>query len=156
MHILPKWFSGKESACQCRRCRFDPWIRKIPWKSKWQPTPVFLPGKSYGQRSLAGYSSWSCKDSDTTEQLSRTEHPHQSILLIGSKKSFETAHVLTNSHCSCCLAGAWSSLSLFSSSAWHQPLPGLPYSAVLLLISSSLTTGPCASWSFCLGLSSTG
>ena len=55
--------------------------------------------------------------SDTTEQLSRTEHPHQSILLIGSKKSFETAHVLTNSHCSCCLAGAWSSLSLFSSSA---------------------------------------
>ena len=53
---LPRWLSGKESACQCRRCGFNPWAGKIPWKRKWQPTPVFLPGKSYGQRSLAGYS----------------------------------------------------------------------------------------------------
>ena len=40
--------SGKKSACQCRRRkrhRFDPWVRKIPWRRKWQPTPVFLPGK---------------------------------------------------------------------------------------------------------------
>ena len=48
---LPLWLSGKESTCQCRRCRFNPWIRKIPWKRKWQPTPVFLPEESYGQRS---------------------------------------------------------------------------------------------------------
>ena len=75
-------------------------------------------------------------------RLSRTEHPHQSILLIGSKKSFENANVLNSSHNCCCLAWARSSLYLFSSSAWHQPLPGLPYSAILLLISSSLTTGP--------------
>ena len=58
--ICNKWgFPGgsdsKESACQCRRHRFDPWIGKIPWRRKWQPTPVFLPGKSNGQRSLAGY-----------------------------------------------------------------------------------------------------
>ena len=52
---LPWWLSGKESACQCRRLRFDPWVRKIPWRRKWQPTPVFLPGKSYGQRTLAGH-----------------------------------------------------------------------------------------------------
>ena len=55
---LPRWLSGKESACQCRRHRrrrFDPWVRKIP-RRDWQPTPVFLPGKSHGQRSLAGYS----------------------------------------------------------------------------------------------------
>ena len=45
----------KESACQCRRYGFHPWIRKIPWKRKWQATPVFLLGKSRGQRSLAGY-----------------------------------------------------------------------------------------------------
>ena len=45
----------KESACQCRRPRFNPWIRKIPWRRKKQPTPVFLPGKSHGQRGLAGY-----------------------------------------------------------------------------------------------------
>ena len=51
---LPWCLSGKESACQFRRCGFDPWVGKIPWRRKWQPTPVFLPGKSHGQRSLAG------------------------------------------------------------------------------------------------------
>ena len=43
-----------ESSCQCRRCGFNPWAGKIPWRRKWQPTPVFLPGESQGQRSLAG------------------------------------------------------------------------------------------------------
>jgi len=51
---LPWWLSGKELFCQCRRHRFHPWVRKIPQRRKWQPTPVFLPGKSHGQRSLAG------------------------------------------------------------------------------------------------------
>ena len=49
--------SGKESACQCRRCErrgLDPWLRKIPWGRPWQPTPVFLSGEAHGQRSLAG------------------------------------------------------------------------------------------------------
>ena len=67
---LPRWLSGKESACQCKRCRrleFDPWVRKIPWKRKWQSTPVFLPKKSHGQRSLVGYSPWGCKEWDTTD-----------------------------------------------------------------------------------------
>ena len=41
--------------------RFDLWVRKISWRSKWKPTPVFLPGKSHGQRSLVGCSSWGCK-----------------------------------------------------------------------------------------------
>ena len=45
---------------------FDPWVRKIPWRRKWQPTPVFLPGESYGQ-SLAGCSPWGHKESDTTD-----------------------------------------------------------------------------------------
>ena len=53
-----------------RRCSFHPWVRKIPWRSKWQPTPLFLPGKSHGQRSLASYTPWGHKESDTTEQLS--------------------------------------------------------------------------------------
>ena len=43
------------------RPRFDPWVGKIPWRMKWQPTPVFLPGKSHGQKNLAGYSPWGCK-----------------------------------------------------------------------------------------------
>ena len=45
---------------------FDPWVGKIPWRRKWQPTPVFLPGKCHGQRSLVGYSPWGCKESDMT------------------------------------------------------------------------------------------
>ena len=56
---LAWWLSGKEAACQCRRCRFNPWLWKIP-QSKRQPAPVFLPGKSHGQRSLSGYSPWGC------------------------------------------------------------------------------------------------
>ena len=58
------------SACQCRRCKrhgLDFWVRKIPWSRKCQPPPVFLSEKSHGQRSLAGYSPWGCKQSDTTE-----------------------------------------------------------------------------------------
>ena len=58
---LPLQLNVKESTCQCKRHEFDPWVWKIPWKRKWQPTPVFLPGKSHGQRSLMGYSPWSCK-----------------------------------------------------------------------------------------------
>ena len=61
---FPRWISGKEPASQCRshrRHQFDPWVGKIPWSKKWPPTLVFLPGKSYGQRSLACYSPWDCK-----------------------------------------------------------------------------------------------
>ena len=66
---LPGWRSGNESACQCRRHGFHPWVRKILWRRKWQLTPVFLPGKSHGQRSLEGCSPWDHKESDTTECL---------------------------------------------------------------------------------------
>ena len=52
---------GKESACQCRKQGFDPWVRKIPWRRKWLPTPVFLPGEFHGQRSQVGYHPQSCK-----------------------------------------------------------------------------------------------
>ena len=61
---LPRWLSGKESACQCRRRGkhgLDPWVGKTPWRRKWQPILVFLPGESHGQRSLVGYSPWGCK-----------------------------------------------------------------------------------------------
>ena len=51
---------------QCERPRFNPQVGKTPWRREWQPTPVFLPGKSHGQRSLAGYSPWSHKK-DTSE-----------------------------------------------------------------------------------------
>ena len=63
---------------QCRRCGFDPWVGKMPWRKKWQSTPVFLPGKSHGQRSLVGYGPWDCKESDnlvTKQQLQLTIKP---------------------------------------------------------------------------------
>ena len=59
--------SRKEPTCQFT---FDPWVGKIPWRRKWQPTPVFLPGKSHGQRSLAGYSPCGCKESNMIKWLS--------------------------------------------------------------------------------------
>ena len=64
-----RWCSGKESSCQCRRHKrlgFDPWAGEIPWR-KWQPTPVFLPGKFHGPRSLVGYSPQGHKESDMAE-----------------------------------------------------------------------------------------
>ena len=67
----------KESVCQCNRlgrCRFDPWVGKIPWSRKWQPLPVLLPGKSHGQRSLVGYSRWGWEESETTEHTLRYLH----------------------------------------------------------------------------------
>ena len=78
------WFSSKESAwkkkiiicLKCRRPRFDPWVRKIPWRSTWQPTLVLLPRDSHGQRSLAGYSPLGFAESDTTEVSSSSKLHH--------------------------------------------------------------------------------
>ena len=64
MYMLPLWLSSREAACQCRRHDFNPWVEKVPWRKKWQPTPVFLPEKSHGQRSLMDYSLWGCEHSD--------------------------------------------------------------------------------------------
>ena len=78
---LPGGASSKESTCQGRRLkrlRFNPWVRKIARRREWQPTPVFLPGKSHGPRGLAGYSPWGCKELDMTEQL--TKHTHSWII----------------------------------------------------------------------------
>ena len=70
---LPQWLSRQRIHLQCRRYRrhgFDPWVGKIPWRSKQQPIPIFLHEKSHGQRSLDGYSPKGHKESDMTEQLS--------------------------------------------------------------------------------------
>ena len=71
----PSWHSGKEPTCQCRRhkrCRFDPWVLTIPWRRKWQPASVFLPGKFQGQRSLEGYNG----ATKSQTQLSTHTHTH--------------------------------------------------------------------------------
>ena len=80
--------SGKELAYQCRRLNnfgFDTWVGKIPWRRAWQPTPIFLPEKSHGQKSLAGYSPWGHKELDMTEA---TYHHHIFISNISKRLIF--------------------------------------------------------------------
>ena len=89
---LPKC-SGKESACQCRRpkrLRFDPWVRKIPWRRKWQPAPIFLPGESHVQRNLMGYSPWGRK---RIRYDLAAEHAHTQFLLITYTYFTEDFHI---------------------------------------------------------------
>ena len=71
-------------ACQygrSERCRLDPWVGKILWIRKWQPTPVFLPGKFHGQKHLEGCSPWGHKQSNMTELLSGHTHPEGKLSL---------------------------------------------------------------------------
>ena len=134
---FPRWLSGKESTWNVRnppnrrRCGFDPWVRKIPWRRKWQLTPVFLPAKSHGQRSLEGYSPGGHKrvgrDLATKQQLQkiiqrflrklRVELPHNlafSLLSIYLKK---TKALIQKDICTSVLIAA-----LFATvNMWKQP-----------------------------------
>ena len=103
MQRLHRWLSGKESGCQCRRLVFDPWVDKIPWRSKWQLTLVFLSGESHGQRSLLGYSPWGLRELDMTEV---TEHIRTQF----------------NTHCWEC--------NMHLKSAYLLNLPVMPFSSV--------------------------
>ena len=67
--LLPGGSDSKIGCLQCGRPGFNLWVRKIPWRRKWQPTPVLLPGKFHWWRSLVGYSPWGHKESDMTEQF---------------------------------------------------------------------------------------
>ena len=80
---LPKWPSGTEPFCQGWRLGFGPWIRKIPWRRAWQPTPVVLPGESLGPRSLAGYSPWGRNSRTQLSDWART-HTYLSYLMLFS------------------------------------------------------------------------
>ena len=80
---FPGGSDGKSTCLQCGRPRFDPWVGKILWRREWKPTPVLLPGKFHGRRSLVGYSPWGCKESDTTERL------HLNFKKLKSKLDFQ-------------------------------------------------------------------
>ena len=68
---FPQWLSGKGSACRCRRHGFDPRVGKSPWRRKWQPPPMFLPGELHGQRSLVR-----CRPWGQSQTQRSTEHKH--------------------------------------------------------------------------------
>ena len=73
---LPWWLRGKESTCQCRRCGFDRWVGKIPWRRKWQSTLAVLSGEFHGQRSLVSYSPWGHKEWDMTSMQAGLWHSY--------------------------------------------------------------------------------
>ena len=83
---FPRWLSVKEAACQCRRhrrCGFSPWVGKIPWRRKWQLTPVFLPRKFQGQRSLVGYSHRVAKSQRQLSNWARCSNRDRNIPQVG-------------------------------------------------------------------------
>ena len=73
--------------------RFDFWVRKIPWRRKWQPTPVSLPGKSHEQRSLVGYIPLGHKELDMTEQLSIHTHTHKYTQIHTNTHKYTYTHI---------------------------------------------------------------
>ena len=118
--IYPWGFPGgsdsKQSACNAGSIPESG--RKIPWRGAWHPNPVFLPGKSHGQRSLVGYGPWGCKESDTTEATQHRIHPYSFIC---SKMSSECFSFL-NHHWLSPHTIPWPSVSsgmLWTSFSWH-------------------------------------
>ena len=77
---------------QCGRPGFNPWVGNTPWRREWQPTPVFLPGKSHGQRSLVGCSPRGHKELDTTEQLTISLSYNRSQFQIHHRKMWIYSH----------------------------------------------------------------
>ena len=85
---LPWGLRWERICLQRGRPRFSIWVRKIPWRSEWLPTPIYLPGESHGQRSLAGYNPWSCKEVDTTEQFTLFHIASKALLFPHHLKPF--------------------------------------------------------------------
>ena len=126
---------------QCERPRFDPCIRKIPWRRAWQPIPVFLPGESHGQRSLVGYRPWGCKELDTTEWLSieclhsRSPRSSEKTLGIDSHFSWKLSHPGTSS-----LQGSrgwilgWGTHMPHSETRPHPPTPKISQTRMWIIL----------------------
>ena len=115
---------GKSVCLQCGRPGFEPWVGKIPWRRKRQSTPVLLPGKSHGQRSLVGYSLWGRKESDTTEQLHFHFHLHQPGEFIFQQHiflPFHTVHGVLKARILKWFAIPFSSGPLFVRTLHHDP-----------------------------------
>ena len=121
LEIVDPLLRGWRIFLQCRRPGLEPWIRKIPWRREWQPTPIFLPGEFHGQSSLAGYSPWGRQEFDTTELMA----PHSSALAWKIPRTEEPGRL--QSMGSLGVGHDWvTSLSLFTFMHWRrkwQPTP---------------------------------
>ena len=104
------------------RDELDHWVGKIPWSRKLQPTPVFLPRASQGQRNLAGYSPWDCKESDMTEQPQSSLDIH--VAIIRSVRATIVANLLQFPYLANC------SLN-YSTECWREHFSNRPTSAVI-------------------------
>ena len=98
------WLRRLRILLQCRRHEFSPWVGKISWRRKWQPTPVFLPGKSHGQKSLVGYSPWCSKRLDRPEWLTLR---FSSVQLLSHVQLFSTPWTAAH-HASLSITNSWS------------------------------------------------
>ena len=99
---FPSGSMGKESSCQCRsrrKHRFAPRVRKIPWRKEWQPTPIFLPRESHGQRRLAGHSPWG--------RQSRTQLSMYALCGQGTKTEAKTTGTCPTHFLSFCFLNCW-------------------------------------------------
>ena len=89
---------------QCRRSGFSPWVKKIPWRRELQSTPVFLPGKSYGQRTLRGQCPWNHKESGMTKQLTLSHKQQHPFLKKSLKQNSKFSKIIVvNQHVPCVL-----------------------------------------------------
>ena len=128
---LPRWQSGEEFTCQFKRHRRHGlclWVGKIPWSRKWQPTLVFLPGESHGQRNLVGYSPWGRKESDTTEWLSMHRHKgsrgsHGKLFVVPQKRRPYSWHKSRS-----CTRRHWYTVT------WKRYRPGCTLYSMLLIL----------------------
>ena len=107
IHDFPGGSNGKSVCLQSGRPRFDPWVGKISWRRKWQPIPVFLPGKSHGWRSLEVYSPWGHKELDTTEWLHCHFMIHTKACVTKSKLALLTAQEVSESRDKVLKQGIW-------------------------------------------------
>ena len=96
--VFPGGSSGKESACQCRKHGFDPWVGQIPWRRKWLPTLVFLPREFHVQRCLVGYSPWTHKKPDMTERLGTHLSSQYASLRLEKEWPYDTIWLRVLSH----------------------------------------------------------
>ena len=114
------WPKKMHSTIECRRARFDSWVRKIPWRREWQPTAVFLPGKFHGQRSLAGYSPWGHKSRTRLSDSTTTAATICGDLELGVVHLLHHSPVFSIQYSKTFISSVWYQVNGDISAKWHH------------------------------------